>query len=233
MPSSSSRNSTRGRLMPSSKPSRRIVSISTPSWSSPRPATSKLSLSAALGDLDRDIAFGFAEQAVADHAAGDLVAFAAGHRAIVDGEAHRQRRRVDRLGVERLGHRGVGDGVGDGRGGEAGDRDDVAGAGLVDRHALEPAEGHQLGRAAGLDDLAVGVERVDRRVDLDRARETRPVRMRPRKLSRSSKVTRNLNGPSGSAEGGGTWLTIVSNKRRQVPSRASRLVAGIAVAAEA
>ncbi len=45
LPSSSSRNSTRGRLMPSSKPSRRMVSISTPSCNSPRPATSKLSLS--------------------------------------------------------------------------------------------------------------------------------------------------------------------------------------------
>src|SRR3546814_5491095 len=33
--------------MPSSKPSRRIVSMSTPSCNSPRPATSKLSLSAA------------------------------------------------------------------------------------------------------------------------------------------------------------------------------------------
>ena len=40
LPFSSSPNSTRGRLMPSSKPSRRIVSISTPSCNSPRPATS-------------------------------------------------------------------------------------------------------------------------------------------------------------------------------------------------
>ncbi len=36
-------------------------------------------------------------------------------------------------------------------------------------HALEAAEGHDLGGAAGLDDLAVGVERVDRLVELDRA----------------------------------------------------------------
>ena len=48
--------------------------------------------------------FGFAEQAVADHAAGHLGALAARHRRIVDREAHRQRRRIDRLGVERLGH---------------------------------------------------------------------------------------------------------------------------------
>ena len=51
--------------------------------------------------------------------------------------------------------------------------------------------------------------------------KTRPVRMRPRKLSRSSRVTRNLNGPSGSADGAGTWLTIVSNKGDRLPSRTS------------
>ncbi len=50
---------------------------------------------------------------------------------------------------------------------------------------------------------------------------TRPVRMRPTKLSRSSRVTRNLNGPSGSAEGSGTWLTIFSNSGASVPSRRS------------
>ena len=42
---------------------------------------------------------------------------------------------------------------------------------LVGRHALQPAEGHDLGRAAGLDDLAVIIERVDRHVGLDRTRE--------------------------------------------------------------
>ena len=37
--------STRGRLIETSKPSRRMVSMRTPSWSSPRPATSKASCS--------------------------------------------------------------------------------------------------------------------------------------------------------------------------------------------
>ena len=58
--------------------------MSTPSWSSPRPATSKLSLSAAIGDADRDIALGLALEAVADDAALHLVAVAAGIGAVVD-----------------------------------------------------------------------------------------------------------------------------------------------------
>ena len=56
---------------------------------------------------------------------------------------------------------GVADGVGDGRLRQAGDRDDVAGLGLVDRHALEAAERQHLGDAAGLDQLAVAVEHLD------------------------------------------------------------------------
>ena len=66
-----------------------MVSISTPSCNSPRPATSKASLGAVSRDLERDIAFGFAQQPVADHAALHLVAFAAGKRAVVDAEGHR------------------------------------------------------------------------------------------------------------------------------------------------
>ena len=119
----------------------------------------------AFGEPDRDIALGLALQPVADDAALHLVAVAARIGAVVDREAHRQRRRVDRLGVERLGHRGLGDGVGDGRLGQAGNGDDVARFGLLDRDALEPAEGHDLGGAAFLDDIAVVVERLDRHVD--------------------------------------------------------------------
>ena len=55
------------------------------------------------GDAQRDIAFGLAQQAVADHAARHLVAFGAGERRIVDAEGHRERRRIDRLGRQRLG----------------------------------------------------------------------------------------------------------------------------------
>ena len=49
----------------------------------------------------------------------------------------------------------IGDRVGDGRLGQAGDGDDVAGVGLLDRHPLEAAEGQQLGEARMLDDAAV------------------------------------------------------------------------------
>ena len=44
--------------------------------------------------------------------------------------------------------RGIAEGVGDGALGQAGDGDDVAGFGLLDRRALEAAEGEDLGDAA-------------------------------------------------------------------------------------
>ena len=47
-------------------------------------------------------------------------------------------------------------------------RDDVARLGLIDRHALEPAERQHLGDAAGLDQLAVVVEHLHGLVRLDR-----------------------------------------------------------------
>ena len=55
------------------------------------------------GDADRDIALGLALEPLADDAALDLVAVAPGIGAVVDREAHRQGRRVDRAGVERGG----------------------------------------------------------------------------------------------------------------------------------
>ena len=61
--------------------------------------------------------------------------------------------------------------------------------------------------------------------------KTRPVRMRPRKLSRSSKVTRNLNGPSGSADGAGTWLDDGFEQGRQIAFAHVLGQPGIAVAA--
>ena len=66
--------------------------------------------------------------------------------------------------MERRLHRRVGEGVGDGRLDEAGNGDDLARFGALDRHALEAAEGEHLGRAAFLDDVAVHVERLDRHV---------------------------------------------------------------------
>ena len=55
-------------------------------------------------DLQRDVAFRLAQQAVADDAGLHLVAFLAGQRPVVDAEGHGQRRRIDGLGVDRLGH---------------------------------------------------------------------------------------------------------------------------------
>ena len=63
------------------------------------------------GDLERHVALGLAEQPVADHAAGDLVAFGAGERGIVDPERHGEGRRIHRLGRQRIGDLRIADGV--------------------------------------------------------------------------------------------------------------------------
>src|SRR3546814_10713492 len=75
-----------------------------------------------------------------------------------------------RLRGDRCAYADVGDGVGDGGVREARDRDDVARARLFNRNPVEPTERQQLRRAAGLDHLALHVDRVDRLVDLDRPR---------------------------------------------------------------
>ena len=118
-----------------------------------------------LGDADRDIALGLAQQPRADHAAGHLVAFAAGERRIVDREGHGERRRIDRIGRDRPRHQGIADRVGNRRIAEPRDRHDVAGLGAFDRHALEAAEGEQLGQARRLAHLARRAHRFDRHVD--------------------------------------------------------------------
>ncbi|CDX42319.1 conserved hypothetical protein [Mesorhizobium sp. ORS 3359] len=120
-------------------------------------------------DLQRDIAFGLAQQAVADNAAGHLVALGAGKRAVIDEEGHGHRRRVDRLRMQRLAHRRIAERVGDGALRQAGDGHDVARLGFVDRLALETAESKDLGDAAGLDLGAVMVQHLDRLVGFQRA----------------------------------------------------------------
>ncbi len=64
---------------------------------------------------------------------------------------------------------------------QPGDGDDVAGLGLVDRHALDAAEGEDLGDAARLDDRALAVEHLDRLIGAHAEPEKmRPVMRRPR-----------------------------------------------------
>ncbi len=121
-----------------------------------------------LGDAQRDVALRLTQQAVANHPAGDLVAFGAGERGIVDAEHHREGRRIDRLRRQRLGHLGRADGVGDGGERQSGDRHDVAGIAFVDRHAFEAAERQHLGGAALLDQPAVAVDHLHRLIRLDR-----------------------------------------------------------------
>ena len=118
----------------------------------------------------RHIAFGFTQQSVADHAAGDLGAFGAGQRGIVDAKRHRQGWRIDRLRLDRQFHRGIADGVSDGGVRQAGERDDVAGFRLVHGGAFDAAESQHLGNTAGLDQLAIMIEHLDALVRLDRSR---------------------------------------------------------------
>ena len=68
------------------------------------------------------------------------------------------------------GRRRVAQRVGDVRLLHAGDGDDVAGLGQLDRGALQSAEGQDLLHAEGLDQVAVAAERLHRLVGPDRAR---------------------------------------------------------------
>ena len=94
----------------------------------------------AVRHLDRDVAFRFAHQAVADHAALNFAAFLAGKRTVVDAERHRQRRRIDRLGVQRLYPRT--DRTACRRRSHPSCRqgDDFAGARFIDRHTVQAAD---------------------------------------------------------------------------------------------
>ncbi len=111
----------------------------------------------------------FAQQPVANDAALHLVAFGAGERRIVDAERHGQRRRIDRLRRQRLGHFRRAQRVRDEGFRQAGDGDDVAGEAFLDRRPLQAAEGQHLGDAALFDQFAVAVEDFDRLVGLHRA----------------------------------------------------------------
>jgi hypothetical protein len=156
-----------------------MVSIRIASCNSPRPRLPSHPCRR-LDHAQRDIAFGLAQQAVADHAAGHLVAFGAGERRVVDDERHRYRRRIDRLRHQRRLDRGIAEGVGDRALGEARDGDDVAGFGFIQRRALDAAEGEDLGDTPCSMVLPSAPSTFTLLVRLDRAGVMRPVMMRPR-----------------------------------------------------
>ena len=128
----------------------------------------------ALAHAQRNVAFGFAQQAVTDHTAGDLAALGAGKGRVVDTEGHRQRRRIDRLRRHRSLDRRIANGMGDGRVRQAGQGDDIAGFRLVDGDTLQTAERQHLGDAAVLDQIALAVEHLHRLVRLHAARPNAP-----------------------------------------------------------
>ena len=78
------------------------------------------------GDADGDVGLGFLQQAVADDAALNLVAFLAGEGAVVDADGHGDGRRVDGLGGQGARHFHGAQGVGHGGFRQARDGDDVA-----------------------------------------------------------------------------------------------------------
>ena len=97
-------------------------------------------------DAQRHVADELLVEAVLDHAGGDLrAADLADHRAGVGADGHRDGRLVD--GDERQRDRvlGVGEGLADRDLGDAGDGDDVAGAGALGGLALERLGHQQLG----------------------------------------------------------------------------------------
>ena len=149
-----SRTSTSGLPIVSSKPSRRMISASTASCSSPRPCTSQASGRVGGEDAQRDVADELRVEPLLDLARGQLVAFRAGERRGVDADRDREARLVDDGHRQRARVVGVGDRLADRHLGQAGERDDLAGARLVGRDAVERLGDQELGHARVLD-LAV------------------------------------------------------------------------------
>ena len=104
-------------------------------------------------------------QPLGDNARGQLAPIAPGERAVIDREGHRQGRRIDRVGRQRLGDLGGADRVGDRRRAEPRDGNDVAGLRLLDRPPVEAAIGEQFGQPRLLDDFAIAGQRFHRHVD--------------------------------------------------------------------
>ena len=138
----------------------------TASWSSPRPRTSNASLDLGRPDLDRDVAEDLLLEPRLDLAAGDVLALAPGERRGVDPERHAQRRRVDVEARQRARVGRIGERVADRHLGQAGDADDVAGAGLLDVDAVDAVRRLEAGHGAGQGHRPARLDRARRVVGL-------------------------------------------------------------------
>ena len=110
---------------------------------------------------DRDVADQLGVEAALHQPRGELLAALAGQRRGVDADRHRDAGLVDGDDRQRPRVLGVGEGLADRDLGDAGDRDDVAGAGLLGGHPLERLGHQQLGDLDPLD-RAVGAAPGDR-----------------------------------------------------------------------
>ena len=175
---STTRVSTCGLPTVSSKPSRRIISTSTASCSSPRPCTSHVSGRSVGSTRMLTLPTSSASRRFFTRRAVSSVAVAAGERRRVDADRHRQARLVDRDHRQRAGVVGIGERLADRDLGDAGDGDDLARAGLVGRHPVERLGGVQLGDAGPLD-RAVGAAPRDGLALAQRARAHAAQRQAP------------------------------------------------------
>ena len=101
-----------------------------------------------IGEHDADVGAGFADEAVADVARGEELAFASGERRVVDDELHLDRGRIDVDEGNGFALLGIGERFADEDVLEAGEADDVARAGLVDFDLGEAGVGKNLGDGA-------------------------------------------------------------------------------------
>ena len=214
--------STSGLPTVSSKPSRRMISIRTASWSSPRPCTSH-AVGAVVGKhAERDVADELLVEARLHLAGGELVPFGAGQRRRVDPERHRERRLVDDGHGQRARILEVGDRLADRHLGEAGDRDDLARPGLVGGHALERLRDEEL-RDLGALDRPVGAAPGDLLALAQRRRGgSRQSASRPTYGDASRLVTSACSGCSGSYDGRRRSSSSSVSKSGRGPRRARR-----------
>ena len=133
--------------------------------------------------------------------------------------------------MPRRGSRQIGTGVGNGRFGHPGDRNDIAGAGFFHRHAFQPAERQQFRGAPGFDHLAIIIQRVDRRVDLDRARLDLAGQDTAEEVVAIEQRDKELERPIDIGGGRGHMLDNLGKQRGQRAFAHIRVFVGIAIAA--